>query len=108
MTISCQFGDNQFGDVDAHGSTIHAQAASSEAEHQAIARNERGDAHGTPETVAGMDTSVLDCVASVINAGTPSVTAKSQLARIPTTVIRIIQQKVQCGITEFAIDTCGN
>jgi hypothetical protein len=29
----------QFGDVDAHGATIRAQAASSEAEHQAIVRD---------------------------------------------------------------------
>ena len=29
----------QFGDVDAHGATIRAQAASLEAEHQAIVRD---------------------------------------------------------------------
>ncbi len=34
MTINYQFGD-----VDAHGATIRAQAASLEAEHQAIVRD---------------------------------------------------------------------
>ncbi len=34
MTINLQFGD-----VDAHGATIRAQAASSKAEHQAIVRD---------------------------------------------------------------------
>jgi len=36
MTISCRLGD-----VDAHGGTLRARAASSETEHQALARGRK-------------------------------------------------------------------
>ncbi|MCV7442818.1 WXG100 family type VII secretion target [Mycobacterium paraense] len=49
MTINYQFGD-----VDAHGATIRAQAASLEAEHQAIVRDvlAAGDFWGGAGSVA--------------------------------------------------------
>ena len=78
MTINYQLGD-----VDAHGVSvsIRGQAASLEAEYQAIARDALGDMAGTPESAAGVDASVLGSVASVFNSGGPSVNAnRSSLA----------------------------
>ncbi|MCV6987457.1 type VII secretion protein EsxI [Mycobacterium shinjukuense] len=62
MTINYQFGD-----VDAHGATIRAQAASLEAEHQAtqLGRNfqviyEQANAHGQKIQTAGSNMAQTD------------------------------------------------
>ncbi|MCV7031363.1 type VII secretion protein EsxI [Mycobacterium sherrisii] len=57
----------QFGDVDAHGALIRAQAASLEAEHQAIVRDvlaagiyEQANQHGQKVQTAGSNMASTD------------------------------------------------
>ncbi|ORB66481.1 hypothetical protein [Mycobacterium scrofulaceum] len=51
---------DQFGDVDARGATRRAQAATSEAEHQAIVRDVPATAHGQMVLSAGSNMASTD------------------------------------------------